>query len=385
MAPTRWRRAMSWLAHHRDVTAQRLAEDGLRRSEALSRAFLESASESIVATDAAGRIVLVNAKTETMFGYSRDELIGQPVELLIPTRLRERHVGHRAAYMAAPRVRSMGQGLDLSGLKKDGTEFPVEVSLSYVHTEEGTRAIAFVTDISERVAFQRAARQTDKLAALGTLSAGIAHEINNPIGIITSRVEVMLLEGEGGALPAELRKDLEVILRQARRVAAITQGLLSFARQSSGVRAPVNLNRVVEEIFHLVQKDLTRGHIEVTLSLDETLPDSVADANAIGQVLLNLLTNARSAMPDGGQITIATSYQPATRSLRLTVTDTGSGIPPEILPKIFDPFFTTRSDGTGLGLSISHGIVHDHHGILAVRSEVGKGTTFTLTFPVDPQ
>ncbi|HTC24539.1 MAG TPA: ATP-binding protein [Gemmatimonadales bacterium] len=376
---------MSWLAHHRDVTAQRLAEDGLRRSEALSRAFLESASESIVATDAAGRIVLVNAKTETMFGYSRDELIGQPVELLIPTRLRERHVGHRAAYMAAPRVRSMGQGLDLSGLKKDGTEFPVEVSLSYVHTEEGTRAIAFVTDISERVAFQRAARQADKLAALGTLSAGIAHEINNPIGIITSRVEVMLLEGEGGALPAELRKDLEVILRQARRVAAITQGLLSFARQSSGVRAPVNLNRVVEEIFHLVQKDLTRGHIEVTLSLDETLPDSVADANAIGQVLLNLLTNARSAMPDGGQITIATSYQPATRSLRLTVTDTGSGIPPEILPKIFDPFFTTRSDGTGLGLSISHGIVHDHHGILAVRSEVGKGTTFTLTFPVDPQ
>jgi hypothetical protein len=320
-----------------------------------------------------------------MFGYSRDELIGQPVELLIPTRLRERHVGHRAAYMAAPRVRSMGQGLDLSGLKKDGTEFPVEVSLSYVHTEEGTRAIAFVTDISERVAFQRAARQADKLAALGTLSAGIAHEINNPIGIITSRVEVMLLEGEGGALPAELRKDLEVILRQARRVAAITQGLLSFARQSSGVRAPVNLNRVVEEIFHLVQKDLTRGHIEVTLSLDETLPDSVADANAIGQVLLNLLTNARSAMPDGGQITIATSYQPATRSLRLTVTDTGSGIPPEILPKIFDPFFTTRSDGTGLGLSISHGIVHDHHGILAVRSEVGKGTTFTLTFPVDPQ
>ncbi len=374
---------MSWLAHHRDVTAQRLAEDGLRRSEALSRAFLESASESIVATDAAGRIVLVNTKTETMFGYPRAELIGQPVELLIPTRLRERHVGHRAAYMAAPRVRSMGQGLDLSGLKKDGTEFPVEVSLSYVHTEEGTRAIAFVTDISERVAFQRAARQADKLAALGTLSAGIAHEINNPIGIITSRVEVMLLEGEGSALPAELRKDLEVILRQARRVAAITQGLLSFARQSSGVRAPVNLNRVVEEIFHLAQKDLTRGHITVTLSLDETLPDSVADANAIGQVLLNLLTNARSAMPGGGQITVATSYQPATRSLRLTVTDSGSGIPPEILPKIFDPFFTTRSDGTGLGLSISHGIVHDHHGTLAVRSEVGKGTTFTLTFPVD--
>jgi len=367
----------------RDVTAQKLAEDSLRRSEALSRAFLESASESIVITDAEGRIVQVNVRTETMFGYPRDELIGRPVELLIPTRLRDRHAGHRASYMEAPRVRSMGQGLDLSGLKKDGTEFPVEVSLSYVHSKEGIRAIAFIIDISERVAFQRAARQADKLAALGTLSAGIAHEINNPVGIITSRVEVMLLEAEDGDLPAEIRKDLDVILRHARRVSVITQGLLSFARQSSGVRAPVNLNRVAEEIFQLAEKDLTRGRITVTLTLDETLPDSSADANAIGQVLLNLLTNARHAMPQGGEITITTSYQPAARSVRLAVSDTGSGIPPEVLPKIFDPFFTTRSDGTGLGLSISHGIVHEHHGTLTVRSEVGKGTTFTLTFPVD--
>ena len=138
----------------RDVTTRPPAEESLRRSEATSRAFLESASESIVIADTAGRIVLVNARTEMMFGYARAELIGQPVEVLIPTALRERHVAHRATYMAAPRNRSMGQGLDLAGLKKDGTEFPVEVSLSYVGTDEGTRAIAFVTDISERVAFQ---------------------------------------------------------------------------------------------------------------------------------------------------------------------------------------------------------------------------------------
>jgi PAS domain S-box-containing protein len=354
-------------------------EDALRRSEALSRAFLASASESIVATDATGRIVLLNARAETMFGYTRAELIGQPVEFLIPERLRERHVAHRATYMAAPRVRSMGQGLDLIGLRKDGSEFPVEVSLSFVQTDEGTSAIAFITDISERVALQRAARQSDKLAALGTLSAGIAHEINNPIGIITSRVEVMLLEAEGGELSAELRKDLDVILRHARRVASITQALLSFARQSSGNREPVNLNRVAEEMVHLVQKDMSRARVDVTLKLDENLPD----ANAIGQVLLNLLTNARRAMPDGGEITIETSHLPATRSVRLLVRDNGSGIAPEILPRIFDPFFTTKPDGTGLGLSISHGIVHDHHGTVDVNSEVGNGTTFTLTFPLD--
>jgi PAS domain S-box-containing protein len=379
----RRRRASGVSIVARDVTTRTLAEESLRRSEATSRAFLESASEGIVIADAAGRIVLVNARTETMFGYARAELIGQPVEVLIPAPLRERHVAHRATYMAAPRIRSMGRGLDLAGLKKDGTEFPVEVSLSYVVTDEGTRAIAFVTDISERVAFQKAARQADKLAALGTLSAGIAHEINNPIGIITSRVEVMMLEAEEDGLHAEVRKDLEVILRHARRVAAITQALLSFARQSSGTRGPVNLNQVAEEIVQLARKDMSRARVEVTTKLDETMPTIVADANAIGQVLLNLLTNARSAMPEGGEITIETSHLAAARSARLTVRDTGSGIPPEILPKIFDPFFTTKSEGTGLGLSISHGIVHDHHGTLDVRSEVGRGSTFILTFPLD--
>ena len=367
----------------RDITARETIEESLRRSEATSRAFLESASESIVVADAAGRIVLVNARTETMFGYARAELIGQPVEVLVPRPLRERHVAHRATYMAAPRIRSMGQGLDLAGVKKDGTEFPVEVSLSYVGTDDGTRAIAFITDISERVAFQKAARQADKLAALGTLSAGIAHEINNPIGIISSRVEVMMLEAEEDGLPAELRKDLEVILRHARRVATITQGLLSFARQSSGSRTAVNLNQVAEEMVQLVRKDMSRERIQVATKLDETVPAIVADPNAIGQVLLNLLTNARSAMSEGGEITIETNHLVAARAVRLVVRDTGPGIPPDILPKIFDPFFTTKPEGTGLGLAISHGIVHDHHGTLDVRSEVGRGSTFTLTFPID--
>ncbi|HEX4995697.1 MAG TPA: PAS domain S-box protein, partial [Methylomirabilota bacterium] len=280
----------------RDITARKVAEEVLRRTEATSRALLESVTESIVVTDAAGRIVLVNARTEAMFGYARAELIGQPVEALLPASLRDRHVTHRATYMAAPRIRSMGRGLDLAALKKDGTEFPVEVSLSYVETDEGVRAIAFVTDISERVAFQKAARQADKLAALGTLSAGIAHEINNPIGIITSRVEVMMLEADEEGFPDELRKDLEVILRHARRVATITQGLLSFARQSSGTRGPVNLNQVTEEIVQLARKDMSRAQVQVTTKLDEPMPTIVADANAIGQVLLNLLTNAAGAI-----------------------------------------------------------------------------------------
>jgi two-component system NtrC family sensor kinase len=129
---------------------------------------------------------------------------------------------------------------------------------------------------------------------------------------------------------------------------------------------------------------MDRAHVQVTLRRDETLPEIMADANAIGQVLLNLLTNARRAMPDGGgEITIETGYDREARSVRLVVRDTGTGIAPEILLKIFDPFFTTKPDGTGLGLSVSHGIIHDHQGSVDVESQVGKGTTFTVTLPVD--
>jgi len=366
----------------RDITARTQAVEALRRSEATSRAFLESASDGILVVDTTGRILLVNAKTEELFGYSRAELIGQPVELLVPPRHRHLHIAHREGYLKAPRARSMGKGLDLAGMKKSGSEFPVEISLSYVTTDEGTRTIAFVTDISERLAYQRAARQSDKLAALGTLSAGIAHEINNPIGIITSRVEVMMLEASDTLSP-ETRKDFEVILHHARRVANITQGLLSFARQSTGRRGPVALNRVVEEVVQLVQKDMSRSHVTVSTTLAQDLPMIIADANAIEQVLLNLLTNARSAMPNGGSIMIETASIEDGKSIRLAVRDTGSGISPAVLPKIFDPFFTTRSEGTGLGLSISHGIMEDHRGSIEVSSELGKGTVFTLTFPVD--
>jgi two-component system NtrC family sensor kinase len=145
----------------------------------------------------------------------------------------------------------------------------------------------------------------------------------------------------------------------------------------------VNLNRVVEEIVQLVRKDMSRARVEITLKLGAPMPTIVADANAIEQVLLNLLTNARGAMPEGGEITIETSHLAPARSLRVAVRDAGSGIPSELLPKIFDPFFTTKPEGTGLGLSISHGIVRDHHGTLDVHSEVGKGSTFTVTFPLD--
>lgn len=366
----------------RDITDRRRAEEALRKSEATARAFLESAAEGIVAVDRHGRITLVNPRAADMFGYRREELLGEQVELLIPERVRGAHVAHRADYFSRPRARSMGLGLDLTGRRKNGTEFPIEVSLSFVPDEQGSLAMAFITDISDRVAMERQARQVEKLTALGTLAAGIAHEVNNPIGVISSRIELMLLEAEGQDLPVEHLEDLRVLHRHAQRLGRIAESLLSFARQHQRELRPVDVNDVVEETLMLVGKQISKGGIHVLTALDPTLPPVLGDATALGQVLMNLVLNSRDAMPNGGTLRIETSrVQGQPGSIRLAVSDTGCGIPPEVLGKISEPFFTTKPEGTGLGLSVSYKIVREHGGTVEVRSEPGHGTTFTIVLP----
>jgi len=358
-------------------------EEALRRSEATARAFLESAAESIIVVDRRGRIVLVNARTELMFGYRRGELIGQTLELLLPERVREVHVEHRTAYFAEPRVRRMGRDLVLAGRRQDGTEFPVEISLSYVETPEGTLAMAFVTDISERVEMQRATRQSEKLAALGTLAAGIAHEINNPLGIISSRIEVMLLEAESEPLPPTLVDDLMTVHKHAARVARIAQGLLSFSRQSTTELGPVDLNAVVEDTILLARGQIEKSGVAVRAALAPGLPLVRGNAGALSQVVLNLLTNARDASGGGGEIAVATRLAPDDpASVEIVVADRGHGMDAETLARIFDPFYTTKADGTGLGLSITYGIVRDHGGTVTADSTEGAGTRFVVRLPL---
>jgi signal transduction histidine kinase len=232
---------------------------------------------------------------------------------------------------------------------------------------------------AERAALALAARRAEKLAALGTLAAGLAHELNNPIGIMSSRIEVMLMEGEG--LPSRVRDDLEVLHRQTQRVARITQGLLTFARSSSGERAPIDLNHVVRETLLLAENQIAKGGVTVTTDLAPDVPAVLGDADTLQQVMLNLVTNARDAVASGGEIRIETRRRDGDRMIELVVADTGRGIAPEDLTRIFDPFFTTKPTGTGLGLSLTHGIVREHGGTIDVESAPGRGTRFILAFP----
>jgi signal transduction histidine kinase len=213
--------------------------------------------------------------------------------------------------------------------------------------------------------------------------AGVAHEMNNPLGIISSRIELMLGEAEGQAFPTQHLEDLKVIHRNVLRVAGVAQALRSFARQSTGERRPVDLNTVVGETLLLAGKPMSTDNVRITTVLDPTLPALLGDANALQQVLLNLLTNAREAMTGGGEIRIETGLDPVRAGrLRLVLADTGPGIATAHRPHLFEPFYTTKPSGTGLGLAVSYGIVQDHLGTIDVQSVPGEGTTFILSFPV---
>jgi PAS domain S-box-containing protein len=344
------------------------------------RGVVESLRAGLVGLDRDGRITAWSPTMERWSGMPEAEVAGRLLLDVDPSFKHE--------VLAEPLQRLL-RG-DIEEVKLDAVEHETHRGEHAAWNVSGSLvrrgglpagAVLLLEDITERQGLERAARQAEKLAALGTLAAGLAHELNNPIGIISSRAELMLLDAEARSLPEDVTEDLQVIHRHAHRVARIAQGLLSFARSSSGKLGLVDLNRVVDETLLLVEKMIVKGGAGIRRALAPDLPPVWGDANALQQVVMNLLTNARDAVQGGGEISIETRATPqAPGGVQLVVHDTGPGIPPEILPKIFDPFFTTKAQGTGLGLSISYGIVRDHQGTVDVLSTPGEGTTFVLTF-----
>jgi two-component system NtrC family sensor kinase len=231
--------------------------------------------------------------------------------------------------------------------------------------------------------------QSQKLASIGELSAGLGHEINNPLAIISQETEWMqhLLKRFGDSNPkeiAELQDSLKEVLRQVGRCREITQNLLDFARRKEPVFQEVNINKLIDDLSRLLEKETIQHHIEIRRDFRQDLPLVHTDAPSLRQVVLNLLTNASHAIQRDGKIRIATKSD-ENGSVDIVVEDTGCGIPKEHLAKIFDPFFTTKPEGkgTGLGLSICHGIVDKLGGRISVRSEVGKGSTFVVSLPIN--
>lgn len=371
------------LIHHRIETQKYAAE--LRDSNVRAQVYFDSASQGILIVALDGKIVRANPAVEHMFGYEHGQLDGRQVEILVPERMRASHFRHREKYLQAPNARQMEMWLDLAGLRKDGSEFPLEAGLSYISAKNGgPLVVSFITDVSERLAFERETRQAETLNVLGAVAAGIAHDLNNPLAILSSRAELMAsLLDNGEALYPEMRQDLEVLQRNAQRASRIASGLLSLAAQRPTERKLVDVSNLADSALILIAGDLRRENIEVVTSLDRNLPPVLGDPNVLQRVVMNLLTNARDAMPQGGTVRIETGADPDHAGmLQLRISDTGAGIPQEDLPKVFDLFFTTKPSGTGLGLWLARRALQEHRGRIRVESAPGKGTRLILSIPV---
>lgn len=225
--------------------------------------------------------------------------------------------------------------------------------------------------------------QSEKLASLGKMAAGIAHEINNPLTSILINTHLLLEKLEKSERKDDFYENLTLIAEETSRCTQIVRGLLEFARQSQPQKAYTNVNDLIEKTVHLLENKATFQNVRIVKKLRPDLPPLLLDRSKIQQVFWNLMINACEAMPKGGELTITTDFSPDKKGVEIRFIDTGSGIPPEIINKIFDPFFTTKPTGTGLGLAICYGIMQQHNGSIEVKSEIGRGTVFTLYLPLE--
>jgi PAS domain S-box-containing protein len=369
-----------------------------RQAEARFRAAVESSPAGMVMVDEGGTIVLVNREVERMFGWDRDELMGRSIEVLVPERFRGAHPGFRGGFFHAPDARPMGVGRDLFGLRKDGTEIPVEIGLNPIETDDGMLVLSSIVDISqrrreekERELLERQLRQAQKMDAVGTLAGGIAHDFNNILGAILGFAELLRdsVEEEEG------HRDLTELIAFVHRGRTLVRKIQAFGQRQEGERQALSLRGVVGEVESFLRSSAP-PNVEIISAIQPDTPRVFADPSAIHQVLMNLGTNATQAMPDGGRITFRTEALYVTDSrarahpnLRegphaiVSVEDTGTGIDPEIQSRVFEPFFTTKppGKGSGLGLAIVHGIAQEHEGALELESAPGVGTTIRLILP----
>ena len=356
-------------------------------AEAKFRGLLESAPDAIVIVDQQARIMLANRQAEMVFGYRREDLIGQPIEGLIPERFRAGHVQQRNAYAANPHTRPMGAGLALFGRRRDGSEFPVEVSLSPLQTDEGLLITSIIRDVTARKQaddeLQQAKEEAERAnRAKSEFLSRMSHELRTPLNAILGFAQLLELD----PLPPAEQGRIQRILKAGRHLLDLINEVLDIARVETGQLQlslePVRVSEVVHETVDLIRPLAEERRIALQVPADTTADKRYvfADRQRVKQVLLNLLSNATKYNHVGGTVTLATEAAEA-GLLRISVRDTGPGIPQEKLPRLFSPFDrldaeSSEVEGTGLGLAITKGLTQAMGGQIGVESRIGDGSTF---------
>lgn len=376
-----------------DITERKQTEQALRHGAAQLRAVLETAVDGVILIDASGNVLMFNPACEGLFGYKAEEVLGRNVKMLMPPPFRDEHDGYLENYRTTKERKIIGIGREVVGQRKDGTTFPMELSVGEAQQEGAPVFVGIIHDVTVRKQTEEQLVQAQKMEVVGQLSGGIAHDFNNLLTVIIGNSEDL-----SKALRArpDLQRLSDAILACATNGAELTRRLLAFSRRQTLRPVTVDCNRLVSGMQQLLRRTL-RENVEIHTLLDSQLAPAFADAAQLESAILNLALNAQDAMPEGGRLTLSTSdaaldgdyasqHPEVTpgQYVQLAVTDDGLGMSPEVRERVFEPFFTTKDvgKGSGLGLSMVYGFVKQSGGHVSIYSEPELGTTVRLYLPV---
>jgi len=363
-----------------------------KEAEKLFELATEASPSGMLLVDGDGRIVLVNAHVEELFGYKREELIGESVDKLVPERF-AKHFAHREKFQTAPKTMILGADRELFARRKDGSEFPLEIGLNAIQSPKGLLVLANVLDISERKLAQAQARERreeidrlTRISLLGEMTASIAHELNQPLSAIVSNASAGQRFLDKDRLdPDTLREILEDVASDARRAHNVIHHIRNTIKKGAAVRERINLNDIIKHVARSIRPDARIYSCDIDMSLAKSLPEVEGDPVQIQQVLINLVSNAFDAMAETPakrrKVEIKTA-RTGDSKVSVSVRDHGVGIREDARERLFEQFFTTKNEGLGMGLAIVRSIIETHGGQIAAENVDGGGAKFYFTLPI---
>jgi two-component system sensor kinase FixL len=351
-----------------------------QRAEALLQSLIDTTQDAVITIDQAGRIEVFNASAERIFGYTREEILGQNIAILMPEPYASEHQKYIEHYERTGERRAIGRIRMVAAQRKNGQVFPIELSVAEIRTGNTVRYGAVIRDISEKVRLQEQLIERERLAAIGTTAATFAHEVGNPLNSMYMAAQLLerRLGKQRDLVDDTVLTPLRTLMNEMKRLLLLLEEFRSLARRQKLNLKPIALSTLITDVCAAEKPYYTAQNVTVEPEIAPDLPPIEADAEKLRQVLLNLCKNAVEAMPNGGKLTI--SVNQSGNFIKLYVKDTGIGLPPGI--DIVEPFITTKAQGTGLGLTIVRQIISAHRGSLTYWSAPGEGTTFLIELPL---